>query len=304
MKRRLCTTLAVLALGLLAGPAAAAIFDNVDISPRARGMGDAAVAVADDAFAAYFNPAGLAGVSGTTLGNSYVKPYGLSFNEQMYLGGVIPGAPRIGNFGFGIRRFAVTYEDVDLLTETTYTLAHGIRLYEDLHSKIDVGTALNFYSLEFGSTVGVDDDPGSVIDPGSDTVGGLDVGLMVTLHERTRLGVMVKNLNNPQIGEDHEELTSRLHGGVAYLPYDGVTTTFEFENTIDGETQYHMGVEFAVLGDLHLRGGVMTNPSKMTGGFGYAYQGFMINYGYSSGGGELESTHQFGMTFAWGGEAQ
>ena len=294
MKRRLVTTIAVLALGLIAGPVLAA-FDNVDISPRARGMGDAAVAVADDAFAPYFNPAGLAGITGATLGNSYVKPYGVSFSEQMYVGGVIPASPTFGNFGFGVRRFAVTYEDVDLETETTYTVAHGIRLYEDLHTTMSIGTALNFYSLEFGETV-------SGIDPGSDVVGGLDVGLLVTLHRRTRIGVMVKNLNNPQIGEDTEELTSRLHGGVAYLPYDGVTTTFEFENTLEGETQYHAGVEFSVFGDLFLRGGVMTNPSKMTGGFGYAYQGFTVNYGYSSGGGVLESTHQFGMTFAWGGE--
>jgi len=294
MKRRLVTTIAVLALGLLAGPVLAA-FENVDISPRARGMGDAAVAVADDAFALYFNPAGLARISGVTLGNSYVKPYDLSFTEQMYLSGVIPGSPRIGNFGFGIRRFAVTYDDVDLQTETTYTVAHGIMLFEDLHSSVSVGTALNFYSLEFGETV-------TGIDPGSDVVGGLDVGLMVTLHKRTRIGIMAKNVNNPQIGEDNEELTSRLHGGVAYLPYDGVTTTFEFENSIDGETQYHAGLEFAVFGDFFLRGGVMTDPNKMTGGFGYLYEGFMVNYGYSSGGGVLNSSHQFGMTFAWGGE--
>jgi len=294
MKRRIVATIAVLALGLFAGPVLAA-FDNVDISPRARGMGDAAVAVADDAFAPYFNPAGLARIQGYNLGNSYVKPYGLSFNEQMYLGGVIPGNARLGNFGFGVRYFAVEHEDVFLTKEVAYTVAHGIKLYEDLHSSVSFGTALNFYSLEYGNTV-------SGLDPGSDGVAGFDAGLLITLHRRTRIGVMAKNMNNPQIGEDNEELTSRLHGGVAYLPYDGVTTTFEFENSIDGETQYHGGVEFSVLGDLFLRAGVMTNPNKMTGGFGYAYQGLMVNYGYSSGGGVLESTHQFGLTFAWGGE--
>ena len=294
MNRRICMTIAVLALGLLAGPVLAA-FENVDISARARGMGDAAVAVADDAFAPYFNPAGLASIRGTTLGNSYVKPYGLSFTEQMYLGGVIPGPGRVGNFGFGIRRFATTSQGVDLHTETTFTLAHGINLYQDLHSSVDIGTALSIYHLEFAETV-------TGFDPGNDAVAGFDVGLLVTLHERTRLGVMAKNVNNPQIGEDNYELTSRLHGGVAYLPYDGVTTTFEFENTIDGETQYHMGMEFTVFDDLYLRAGTMTNPSKMTGGFGYEFQGLMVNYGFSSGGDVLDSTHQFGLTFAWGGE--
>jgi len=297
MKRRIIATTAALVLGLLAGPVQAAIFDNVDISPRARGMGDAAVAVADDAFAPYFNPAGLARIQGVMLGNSYVKPYGVDFHEQMYLGGVIPGTAKLGNFGFGVRYYAVEYEDVFLDKEITYTLAHGIMLFEDLHSSVSLGTALNLYSLEFGPTV-------TDFDPGSDTVAGLDVGLLATLHRRTRIGVMVKNMNNPQIGLDNEELTSRLHGGIAYLPYDGVTTTFEFENTVDGETQYHGGVEFTLLGDLMLRTGVMTNPGKYTGGFGYHYQGFVVNYGFSSGGGVLSPSHQFGMTFAWGGETQ
>ncbi len=295
MKRIIVAATAALALGLLAGPVLGAAFDNIDISPRARGMGDAAVAVADDAFAPYFNPAGLAGIQGVTLGNSYLKPYGLEFNEQMYLGGVIPGTPRLGNFGFGVRYFAVEYQDVFLDKEVTYTLAHGILLYEDLHSSVSFGSALNFYSLEFGNTV-------SGFDPGSDVVTGVDAGLLVTLHRRTRIGVLVKNMNNPQIGLDNEELTSRLHGGIAYMPYDGVTTAFEFENTIDGETQYHGGVEFVVLNDLKLRGGVMTNPSKYTGGFGYSFQGLTVNYGFSSGGGVLPPSHQFGMTFAWGGE--
>ncbi|MBC8426563.1 hypothetical protein H8E07_20805 [bacterium] len=294
MKRIIVAITAVLALSLLAGSALAA-FENLDISPRARGMGDTAVAVADDAFAPYFNPAGLARIQGVNLGTSYLRPYDLSFAEHMYLGGVIPGSPRLGNFGFGIRYFAVEYQEVFLDKEVTYTLAHGIMLYEDLHSSVSFGSALNFYSLEFGNTV-------SGFDPGAAFATGVDVGLLATLHRRTRIGVLVKNLNNPQIGLDNEELTSRLHGGIAYMPYDGVTTAFEFENTIDGETQYHGGVEFSLMGDFRLRGGVMTNPGKYTGGFGYAFEGLMVNYGFSSGGGVLSPSHQFGLTFAWGGE--
>jgi hypothetical protein len=91
---------------------------------------------------------------------------------------------------------------------------------------------------------------------------------------------------------------------VAYQPYAGVTTSFEFENTIDGETQYHGGAEFTVLDFLHLRAGVMTNPNKLTFGFGYAYRTLVLNYGFSTGGGVLPDSHQFGLTFAWGGEAK
>lgn len=294
MKRNEILLIAALVLGL-AGSATAA-FENVDISPRARAMGDAAVAVADDAFAPYFNPAGMAGLKGSTLGNSYVRPYSLDFTDQLYFGGAFELGPRYGALGFGLRRFATEYQDVELQTETTWTLAHGIRLFEDVHTTIDFGTALNLYQLEFGETIGG-------LDPGDDVVAGLDLGLMVQLHSRTRLGASVKNVNNPQIGLDNEELPRRINAGVAYQPYADVTTTFEIESALGYDTQYHGGIEFLILDVLALRTGVMTNPGKLTAGFGYTFEGLAVNYGFSSGGGVLRPSHQFGMTFAWGGEA-
>lgn len=294
MKHTTKILLAALLLGLAAGPALAA-FDNIDVSPRARAMGDAATAVADDAFAPWFNPAGMASQSRPTLGSSYVEPFQVDFSEQLYFGGVMP-AGNVGALGFGLRRFTTTWEGVSLHEETTFTFAHGIRLYEDYHTTVDLGTALNFYSLEFGATV-------DEVDPGSDTVAGADVGLLVGLHRRTRLGVMVKNVNNPQIGVDNEELPQRIHGGIAYEPYAGVTTVFEIESALGEDPQYHGGIEFAVLETLFLRAGATTNPGTMTAGFGYVFEGLAVNYGFSSGGGVLKPSHQFGMTFAWGGEA-
>ncbi len=302
MKRKLILFLAATALGLSALPALAA-FENVDVSPRARAMGDAGVAVADDAFAPYFNPAGLALAASPQVGSSYLRPYGLDFADLYYFGAAVPMAPRLGALGFGLRRFAVEYEGADLQTETTFTLSHGILVYEDLHSAVRFGSSLNFHHLEFGETVGGDGEGTGNLDPGDDWAVGVDIGLLVTLHSRTRLGVLVKNLNNQQIGIDQEELGQRLHGGISYTPYDGVTTTFEFENPLHGELQYHGGVEFIALEALSLRAGVLTNPHKLTAGFGYQLQGMAVNYGFSTGGGTLDSSHQFGLTFAWGGEA-
>ncbi len=293
MARKLIIAAALLLL--LPAPPVRAAFENVDVSPRARGMGDAFTATADDAFAPYFNAAGMALMGANTLGNSYVQPFGLDFHDLMYFGGVVPLSDRLGAVGFGIRRYAVEYQGVDLQTETTFTVAHGIKLYEDLHSTIAVGAALNLYRLEFGPTV-------SWIDPGDDVAAGVDLSVLVVLHRRTRLGFTVHNANNPQIGLDQEEIPQRLQGGIAYSPYSGVTTSFEVENTLGGETQYHGGVEFAVLQDLRLRGGVLTNPNKLAAGFGYTWQGLSVNYAFMTGGGTLDASHQFGLTFTWGGE--
>jgi len=302
MTRKMMLFGVALVLGLSALPAFAA-FENVDISPRARAMGGAGAAVADDAFAPYFNPAGIMLQEDIALGTSYVRPYGLDFTDLVYLGAVVPLSGKSGGFGFGLRRFAVEYQDVDLTTETTITASYAARVYEDLHSSVTFGSSLNFNHLEFGESIGSGMEADDSIDPGDDWAVGLDVGMIVTLHQRTRLGVMVKNLNNPQIGIDEEELGQRLIGGVSYLPYDGVVTTFEFENALDGELQYHGGVEMTALENLFLRCGVATNPHKLTAGFGYGMEGLVVNYGFSTGGGTLDSSHQFGLTFTWGGEA-
>lgn len=166
-----------------------------------------------------------------------------------------------------------------------------------MHSRVDVGATLNMYHLKFGETV-------SGLDPGNDSALGIDLGLLVTVHERTKLGVMVKNLNNPNIGVDEEELAHRLVAGISYEPYEGVITTFEFDNELGQDTQYHGGIEMFVAEGFALRAGVITNPSKLTAGFGYALNRFALNYGFSTGGGTLESTHQFGVQVSWGGEAQ
>ncbi len=176
MKRRLAAILAVLSLATLVAPAQAA-FENLMISPRARAMGDASVAEGEATYAATVNPAQLArlGTDGE-VGVSYVQPYGLDFHRLYYLGAAMRLPGQTGSLGFGFRQYGVEYEGVDLQTESTFTVAYGLPLYEDIHSRIDLGVGLNLYRLEFGETV-------TGIDPGNDLTTGLDVGLSATLHE-------------------------------------------------------------------------------------------------------------------------
>jgi hypothetical protein len=302
MTRTIRTILLLAALGLSAAPALAA-FENVDVSPRHRAMGDTGVAITDGAFAPYFNPAGLAIGTGPSVGWSFVRPYGVDFADLLYLGAAIPLPGTSDALGFGVRRFAVEYQGIDLMSEMTYTLSYGRTLYSDLHSTVRFGLSGNLYALEFGPTVGADGEGTDGFDPGSDAVVGIDTGLLVTLHERTRLGVLVKNVNNPKIGIDDEEIRQRVHAGIAYEPYLGVVTTFEFENVLGEEVMYHGGLEMEVAPGFDLRFGTMNRPSKMTAGFGYELRGLRLDYGYSTGGGTLDGSHQFGLTYSWGGEA-
>ena len=288
----------ILAVSVLAALPALAAFENIMVSPRARAMGDAGVAVPDAPFATYLNPAGLSrqAVAGSA-GLSYVQPYGLDFSRLYFLGGAIALPGNGGNLGIGLRQFRVEYQDVDLQTETTLTLSHGLVLFDDVHSSVSVGYGLNFYRLEFGETIGGRD-------PGDELTMGVDLGLLAVLHDRTRIGVMIHNLNAPKIGEDNEEIPQRIHGGFAYEPYAGVVTTLEAEVMTDEATQWRGGLEVEVVPNFDVRAGIMTEPNKLTAGFGYEFGGVAFNYGFSTGGGVLESTHQFGLIATWGGETK
>ena len=78
-------------------------------------------------------------------------------------------------------------------------------------------------------------------------------------------------------------------------------TTIEAEATPDQDTQWRGGLELEVVPNFDLRAGIMTNPNKLTAGFGYAHRGVAVHYGFSTGGGVLDSTHQFGLSVSWGG---
>jgi hypothetical protein len=296
MIRKLTYLVILATLGFSAVPASA-FFDNTVVSPRARSMGEAAVAVQDAAFAAFINPSQLGELDGGKAAVSYVRPFRLDYTDFFFAGTGIPVSEKWGNLGVAMSHFKVGYRDTSLLQETQVTVAHGFGLYSDYHSRIDLGWALNMYNVELGQSV-------SGYDPGSDTAFGFDLGFMMTLHKRTHLGVQVKNLNNPQIGLDQEELRRRLVAGITYEPYEGVITTFEIDNELGEDVQYHGGFDLTIATGFALRAGVLTNPNKLTAGFGYATHGFGFDYGFSTGGGTLDSTHQFGLNFAWGGEAK
>ena len=193
-----------------------------------------------------------------------MRPFRLDFTDFFYVGTGIPISEKWGNLGVGHERFqGRATADTSLLKETQVTLAHGFNLYSDYHSRIDFGWAVNMYNVDLGKSV-------TDYDPGSDSAFGIDLGFMMTLHKRTRLGFQVKNMNNPKIGLDNEELRQRLVAGISYEPYDGVITTFEFDNELGEEIQYHGGVEMIVVTGFALRAGVLTNPNKLTAGFGYS----------------------------------
>lgn len=288
--------LATLGVAGVATHSAAQLFEsNLVVNPRALARGQAMTAVDDDAWAYYYNPARLPYLQTLQGGVSTVRPYGLSFNRQTTLAVSAPLQGKLGGVAFGWRYYAVENGSTKLSTENTLSVAHGFKLFEDASTSAAVGWALNLYHVSFAPSIGVGGGVGGQ-DLGGDWTTGIDVGVVVSVYERTWVGFMTRNINTPEIGIDGEELQRQVSVGLGYEPYPGVVTAFDVRNGLDEKVRIHGGLEFEIVPEFELRFGMETEPSKVTGGFGVNFPFVSVDYGFSSGGGTLDATHQFGLT--------
>jgi len=266
-----------------------AIFDDYEPSPRARAMGGAYYSISNDQMAVFYNPAGLS-LAGNGVATSYCKVFGNDFQELTALGFSYELPYSLGILGLGMQSMDVDYLDVNLMSEKIYNLSHSFTLLKDIHSEIYVGYSFNMYSLDMDSF-------------GNDTGLGINLGALAILHQRTRLGFTVTNLNNPAFGEeDDEELAQKMAIGIAYEPYPDVITAVEMKKTyglggVEGEkTELHAGVEFKVHEMLTLRTGVKNQPTSYSFGAGINIYGAIIDYGYNTHA-VLNGTHHIGLSY-------
>lgn len=256
-----------------AGLAHAYVFDAVDVSSKARGMGGAWVAGADDASAIFYNPAALLVSGRANLTASYLRPNSQNFESLAFLAAAKPMWNQ--TFAMSYRKFSVEYGGEDLLDESTLSLAHAIMLLKDIHSSLAFGYCVNLYSLQFGRTEN--------FDLGSQTTAGLDLGFMATLRDRTRIGFLMKNVNEPSVGKvTQEPLPQWITAGVAYAPYYGVLTELDVRGLRGEDAEVHMGMQFALTKFLDMRFGFGTGPNSLTGGFTVKVKPVEIDYSYST----------------------
>ena len=263
----------VLLLMMLTG-ASAYVFDSIDVSSKARGMGGAWGAGADDATAVAYNPALLMEVDRMSVAVTYLEPNQQSFESLAYAAFSFPSW-RNQRMAVAMRHFGVDYQGKDLESETTLTFSHAFTLLKDIHSQLYVGYCLNAYMLEFGAT--------QTLDLGSESTFGLDLGLLGVLRDRTRLGLFLRNVNEPSVGRYHSEpIPQWITAAVSYQPYYGVVTELDVRTMRGAPVEILVGMQFAVTEMLDLRFGFQTEPNTLSGGFTIKISSFALDYAYSS----------------------
>ena len=272
----------------------AGVFDDRYPSARATAMSNAYVAVANDVWAGYSNPAGLADLRQYEFGFAIQRPYNMKFFRNGFLGVALPLPQQYGTIGLLAETFYVDYNGNQLFVENTIGLSHGFYLLNDVHSSLSAGYNLKYYYWDLGESVGG-------LELGSAGTFGVDVGLQASIYGRTQVGVYVYNINGPTIGSEvSHDLPKRVVIGAAYKPYTGLTTSLAIEKAIGYDTQVQGGFEFFLVDWLALRAGASTNPSRFSAGFGLMYGGFQLDYSFQTHD-VLAETHKFGFIYRLGG---
>ncbi len=276
----------IAALALVSTADAVVNIQSLGASARSAALGNAFVAVADNGDAVFANPAGLAlvkgrnlaytnvsllfsGIDGDNLGQhvaSFTQPLG----SKMMLG---LGYERIGS---------------DLMSENGAFLSLGYQMSRSL--QLGLTSKYLFWSVD-------DFDPADPLSGESAGAIGVDLGVLWTTPvQGARLGVMLKNVNKPNVAAD---MAGSLPSGAGELPMDlALGVSFNISNSLvsvqwatrdftgdSSENRLIVGGETKLAQGLLLRAGGSRifeddTSGDLNAGLGYQWNKLLFDYGY------------------------
>lgn len=244
-------------------------FLRVGVGAKAMGLGEAFTAVADDASAIYWNPAGLGRFDKRQLQFSHYDWYQDVKIENLYC--AFPS----GRFGFGA---GITYLGFGKFQSYDEDGNQGDELtMYNLAASVSVGYALN-ENLSIGVT-------GKYIEQSFDIVKGTafagDIGLLADLNS-VRFGLAAVNLGAPvRFVSQEEQLPSAVRLGIALRQFsDKMMVSAEAYVPFEGDIVWHQGVELNLAKQLYARTGFTYQPQDVPGADAFRYNlGAGIAYG-------------------------
>ncbi len=260
----------------------AGAFANLGYGARAHALGNAYVAVSNDASGILWNPAGLSRVRKSEVSASYLK----TFIDIPYVSlGYVSKFSRNGGFG------AALLSSPDSVYGETEFISSWAMLFNDIHPSLrpfSIGMNLKIREASTKSVSGIGASTGN-------TFGiSFDLGLQMELADHIQMGLLFRNIlekqkwNNTASNEQYQEGTPSecIIGGAfkaspsLFLVMDGHIPLYD-----DQEYKLGMGIEKKLFDFFALRTGINQNLSffenrKITCGFGIEYQGFGCDASY------------------------
>lgn len=228
--------------------------ENFPIGARSAGMGHASVTLSD-LWSVHHNQAGLAQLEAVEAGFFYESRFTL--NELSLRGGAIAVPTKSGTFGLSASSFGFT-----AYNESKYGLAYGRQLGE----KLSFGLQLNYHSIRIAENYG------------NRNAVSVEAGVLAKLNSKLTVGAHLYNPNRAKISDfDNERIPTILRLGMNYRFSDKVIIAVETEKDVDHTAVLRVGIEYRLNDFLYLRGGIGTNPTLSSFGFGLNLKQFKLD---------------------------
>jgi hypothetical protein len=252
------------------------IFPQYNPGARQISMANSDVALANDVFSLFNNPAGLAQLNWREVGIYYSPaPFGLTELSNGYVAYNEPfnfGSLSIGGMTYGFE----LYRESKILFGYSYN-------YENI---LFVGAAVNYHSF-------------SIKNYGSTGVFYINMGALVYILNNLRWGFSVSNLNRATVADTDDQIPMVLSTGFSFDLLDNFSLNFALEKDISYNPSVHFGIEYDIIEYLSLRAGTSNEPSRFSAGLGISYSVFSLDYAFLTHQ-DLGLTHQAGIILSFG----
>jgi hypothetical protein len=296
MQRILATGLLITCFGvtMATSTASAAPSYTPAIGARPNALGGAYVGLADDAYAVYWNAAGLPRLQRQEFLGGYIPTQYVSGLSNGYGAATIP----IGeNQAIGADVFYDSFSDSELeFTGLAVRAAYGYALGRSL----SLGLTGKFYSPINVTLDGVERGSGRAIGFDASTI--LDVGPLVKSLDGLRLGLVVRDIGGTNLVHDENTekdwLAQELVYGASYRLGDSFLLTTQLDDRL------HLGAEYTLYNMVALRMGTQKdvlgygNDMLYSAGVGIKWRGLQFAYSFEYHP-VLPATHYMGLSFAY-----
>lgn len=236
------------------------------------------VALSDDVFAVFSNPAGLSQINWREIGLYYSPaPFGISEMANGHLAYLEP--TEYGNFALG----AMTY-GFELYRETNIKFAYSY----NYRNRFFGGISLNYHTF-------------SISKYGSAGVIYLDAGGLSYLTDNLRTGFFIHNINSASLADAKDQVPTIFNLGISYSIEEFLSINFAVEKDIRFNPSVQFGLDYSIVENFSLRTGFSNQPSKYSAGIGINFSLFSLDYAFYSHQ-DLGITHQAGLIISFGKE--
>ena len=201
------------------------------------------------------NQAGLGFMTDITGGLFYENRFLLK--ETSYRAGAFVLPVKTGAFGLSVASFGYS-----AYSETKAGLSYGQRFGD----KFSVGVQLNYLNTKLNQ------------DYGSKNSLTAAVGFIAKLNKEITLGVHVYNPTRSKLAEyDNEKIPTIMKLGLDYRFSEKVMVGVETEKDLNYDAVVKAGLEYHITEIFYLRGGISTNPTMYSFGFGLQMRNFKMD---------------------------